>query len=142
MALRMVTPLHPVRLPLSDGEWIEVKAQLNHEEHQDLMEAFYVTSERGELLRQPQKWADAIVVAYLVDWSLTTTVIRGRPRAEIQSALNNLEQESFREIQDAIEAHADRIAAERAEKKTIPSGGHASAPISLSLVAATGGTNG
>jgi hypothetical protein len=143
----IVIPTEPVRVTLSDGQWIELKERLNHGEHQQMMERLYLTLENGDLRRQPLKWADVLVTTYLVNWSYTDPsgrpiVIRGISRNDLQSTLDNLDQEIFQEILDAVEAHASRMAAERAEKKTTRRGDGASPRTSPSLVAVTGATNG
>ena len=125
MSQWMVLP-RIVRLPLGDGEWIDVKAQLNHGESQDVLERCYVVTDTGDVQRKPFRIAQATVAAYLVDWSATDLPIRGEPVSVIDQALNAISQEKFKEIQQAIDAHSDAIDRARQEKKTALSGSAAS----------------
>jgi hypothetical protein len=125
MSSWMVLP-RVVRLPLSNGDWVDVKAQLNHGEHQAVLERCYVLTPDGDVQRQPFKIVQATVVAYLVDWSATDLPIRGAAPALVEQALNSISQERFTEIRQAIDAHAEAIERERDEKKSIPTGSVAS----------------
>lgn len=125
MAHWMVLP-RVVRLPLSDGEWIDVKAQLNHGEAQGVLERCYEAGADGELRQKPFRIVQATITAYLIDWSASDLPIRGEPVSVIEQALNTISQERFKEIQQAIDAHSEAVDRERQEKKTTPIGSGAS----------------
>src|SRR5262245_15946049 len=131
-----------VRLPLADGQWVDVKARLNHGEHTALYQRLYVETPDGDLRRDPMAWADSLIAAYLIDWSALDLPIRGASVADVLSALKVIDHDDFVEIKDAVEAHVNAIAAERAEKKRARIGGGASLPISASPAAAAGAMNG
>jgi hypothetical protein len=135
--------VHPerVRLPLLEDAWIEVKARLNHGETTELYERLYERAPDGELQRHPLRWADALVAAYLVDWSIDPP-IRGAGGDERRAALNAIDQDTFLEIKEAVEAHVNALERARAEKKRRRTGDRASSPISASPVAAAGAMSG
>ena len=62
-------------LTLSDGETLIVKARLTHGEVQEMFARMYTVRE-GQAVVSPQS-TDALVVAYLVDWSAKDE--QGRP---------------------------------------------------------------
>lgn len=119
-------PPRPVRIALAGGEWIDVKAQLNHGEHNGILERCYVTTPDGDLQRHPFKLMHAIITAYLIDWSATDLPILGASPDVIDLALQQISQEKFLEVQTAVEAHAAQLERERLEKKTAPAGASAS----------------
>lgn len=144
--LGLVTP-EPVRLRLSDGDWVDVRKRLNHGEHSRMLERLYIITPNGEAHRDPLKWADVIVTTYLLDWSLADPAkgrldIRGQPLTAIQAALDLIDPDDFAEVREAIETHASAVARVMAEKKRIRSGEAVSSTTSPSLVGATGGMNG
>jgi hypothetical protein len=144
--LGLVTP-EPMRLLLSDGDWVDVRNRLNHGEHTKMLERLYVVTPEGETRRDPLKWADVIVTTYLLDWSLTDPAkgrleIREQPLTKIQAALDLIDPDDFAEIREAIETHASNVAKAAAEKKRRRSGESASATTSPSLVVVTGGMSG
>lgn len=122
----IVPPLSK-RLPLPCGEWLDVKLRLNHGEYQDVQERCYLVKDDGSLQRVPFKWTEAMMIAYLVDWSFVglddqPIAIRGRPADEIASALRGFEQDIYHEIRDAIDAHVAEQDAAREAKKKAPTG--------------------
>lgn len=132
------------RIPLSDGEFIDVKKRLTHGEREDMFarispNAFKV--ERREV-------RTAKVVAYLVGWSLTDGERPGEgqpvpmspdlPESTRIDTIRSLDPDTFLEIHDAIDAHEDRMAEERAEAKKKRTGMPSSDPISPSRFAVVG----
>lgn len=109
---RMVTP-ESVRLPLSEGDFITVKKELNAGEGLDL-EA------------EPPPRTLPVILAYLVGWSFVGTGNEPIPYSPMQSlderraTLRNLDTATMDEIVEALAPHlrANRRAVE--EKKTIP----------------------
>jgi len=108
----MVTP-ESVRLPLSDGDFITVKKELNAGEGLDL-EA------------EPPPRTLPVILAYLVGWSFVGAGNEPIPYSPMQSlderraTLRNLDTATMDEIVEALAPHvrANRRAVE--EKKTIP----------------------
>lgn len=146
MTSRVVAP-GTKRLDLSQGDWLLVKQQLNAGETMDLFEraapGFDITAGVDLKRLAPTKVGMAIVLAYLLDWSLVDDdggpiPIRDATPDEKEAALRLLDLESLVEIMDAISTHD---AANR-EKKRARAIANASEPSSPSLVAAIGGTNG
>jgi hypothetical protein len=140
-------PAETVRLPLPDGQWVDVKECLNHAEHQRMYEALYAEDHSGEIVRQPFKVGDALVLAYLVEWSFTNlderpALLRGRPREEREAMIGNLYQDYYLEVKDAIEAHHAAVSRDRAEKKRRRIGADASPTTSPSLALAAGAMSG
>jgi len=108
----MVTP-ESVRLPLSDGDFITVKKELNAGEGLDL-EA------------EPAPRTLPVILAYLVGWSFVGADNTPIPYSPMQSVderratLRNLDTATMDEIVEALAPHvrANRRSVE--EKKTIP----------------------
>jgi hypothetical protein len=108
----MVTP-EAVRLPLSDGDFITVKKELNAGEGLDL-EA------------EPAPRTLPVILAYLVGWSFVGADNTPIPYSPMQSVderratLRNLDTATMDEIVEALAPHlrANRRAIE--EKKTTP----------------------
>jgi hypothetical protein len=144
--LGLVAP-EAVRLPLSDGDWIDVRKRLNHGEHSRMLERLYIITPEGEARRDPLKWADVIVTAYLLDWSLTDPAkgrleIRGQSFSAMQAALDLIDPDDFAEVREAIETHASAVARAAAEKKRRRTGENASSTTSPSLAVVTGAMSG
>jgi len=123
---RFVQP-ETVTLPISRGDTLVVKKRLTEGERRA---AFARINGKGD-------GSMAMVVAYLVDWSLTDdagrrVTIAGLPDQDRQAILDSLDPEDFTEIGNAIAAHIEAVAVERdAQKKT--GGATASAATSTSV---------
>jgi hypothetical protein len=111
-------------IALSRGRTITIREELNHGETVAMRARMYRERADGQTVVDPLKIPDAIVIAYLVDWTLTDASerrleLRGLPPDDVQAVLNNLREPAVAEIKDAIEAHVDRQrAADEALKKT------------------------
>lgn len=107
---RFVKP-QVTRLPLSGGDWIDVKRRLNTGEQHDLfarmLPPLVTPGEKMQL--QSKEVLLAKVSAYLLDWSLTD---QGRPVPVTDGAIKNLDPDTFGEIRDAIDAHETAMTTE------------------------------
>jgi hypothetical protein len=93
-----------VRLPLSDGDWIDVKKELNAGENRRVFTRIVKTmhfNEKAEV--DPDQVGLSKVVEFLVGWSLVDAAGKAVPVSE--SAINNLDGETYAEIVKAIDAH-------------------------------------
>jgi hypothetical protein len=114
------------RLPLGDGDWIEVKKQLSIGEVQTIERAGMrdYHQVRGEQPAQPRIDVDLNAYAlvrnfmWLADWSFRDA--DDKPVALTISAVAALEPETFTEIEDAISAHITAIA--KAKTPAAPAG--------------------
>jgi len=109
-----VTPV-VIRLPLSDGQWIDVKRDLSIGEQEEMFAGLYRATERGRLRAEPVLVQRAKVLAYVVAWSLTDQ--QGAPVPVSVDAYKNLYSAEAREIIEAIETHEDQRDRERTEEK-------------------------
>jgi hypothetical protein len=136
------------RIEISDGDWLLVRKRLTHGETTEAVKRRFFTGADGVPRIDPIAMQHAQVIAYLVDWSLTSPdgdkiEIRGESADYVEAALNSFDDETVTEILTAIRDHETAmIAARTEEKKTIPSGASESFPISSSPVPAGGGTSG
>jgi hypothetical protein len=111
-------------LPLSRGRTITIRDELNHGETVAMRARMYRERADGQTVINPLQISDAIVVAYLVDWTLTDAAgrrleLRGLAPDDVQAVLNNLKEPVVAEIRDAIDAHVERQrAADDELKKT------------------------
>lgn len=139
MASRFVSP-DVVRLPLTDGDWIDVKKRLNTGEQRRVFAKMARDMVPGEKVKlDPEQVGLAKVIEYLIAWSFTDN---GKPVALSPDALGNLDVDTFNEIREAIEAHEEIQDAEREKEKNERAGGPASKPTSPSPVDAVGATSG
>jgi hypothetical protein len=122
-------------LTLSTGETLIVKKRLNAGERRAMLAAMRLPNGQMDGLLHGQ----ATILAYLVDWTVKDQlsneplIIAGQPREAISRTLDSLDTEDFREIQDLIEAHEDRMRTERQEEKKRQIGSSRSAPDSPSV---------
>jgi hypothetical protein len=116
---RFVSPSSD-RIPLSDGDWIEVKHDLNNGERLALEQAGNLPPIRdgqGGLIT-PIDWSRHELeraFIFLTDWSF-----RGADDKPVKlsiDALRAIDPDTFREINQAILSHSTRRAAEREEEK-------------------------
>jgi hypothetical protein len=151
---RFVKP-ESIRLPLPDGDWIQVKVRLNAGEYRAfIMQSSKATTapcpscgfQSDDLVFDALKYPVELAAAYLLDWSFTmngqVVPIAQQSGEVIRSALDNLEPEDFKLVWQAIEAHKDRQDLARAQEKKRQASATSSAPTLLSPGAAVGVMNG
>jgi hypothetical protein len=112
-----------VRLPLSDGDWIEVRNKLTVGEAR-LATSSFVGSYRPDGSRTPnlETLGMGLVFAYLLDWSFRDE--NDKPVKVSLDALKNLDLETYNEVDKAINAHVEAVEADEAEReKKIPESG-------------------
>jgi len=131
----LATAQRRIDAAVRDGAWIEVKRELNAKEGRRVQKAQIEGNAfvQGEKIRfDPEQVGFAKVAEYLglldnqpIGWSLTD---EGQPVPLTIGALDNLNLETYRAIAAAIDAHEEKVAAEKnAGSETT------SAPISPSL---------
>jgi hypothetical protein len=124
-------------LTLSDGETLTVKARLTHGEVQAMYSRMYALHD-GQAVITPYT-GDALIVAYLVDWTAKDdqgrpVPIRGLSPADVQDRLDALEHEAVLEIRAAIKEHEQAMRDESAAlKKTAAPGAPSSVPTLQSV---------
>jgi len=127
---RFVKP-QTVRLDLSDGDWIEVKKELNAGEHRRVFGRLVKDMRAGERAQlDPEQVGLTKVVEYLVAWSLENN---GKPVEITEGAINSLDAQTFDEIVKAIDEHETRVDAEIEARKNDTGGDKASSPTSPSV---------
>lgn len=146
MRSRVVRP-ERTRIPISDGDWIEVKAELNAGEYRRSLARLRKVAEDGSVSIDPYMLGLHTMLAYLLDWSLVdldgrVIHIRDEGPEVVEHALAAIDIESYEEIRLAILAHERRIYERREEQKKTHTSANASSPISESLAGAGGGTSG
>lgn len=120
---RFVDP-EEVRLPLSDGDWIDVKHTLNAGEYRKLLYDQFKDTDGQTVVLDHAKVGITKLLAYLLGWSFVGK--SGQPEPynpeqpeEIRRALiDNLDPDTYRELVAAINAHEERQDA----KKNVPAG--------------------
>jgi hypothetical protein len=119
---RIVTPT-TVRIPLSDGDWIDVKRELNAGEERRVFGRMVKEMRVGEQPElDPEQVGLTKLVEYLVAWSFTDA--RGKPidlgedNPDLrEAALKSIDTDSYTEVSTAILAHETRVEAEKAARK-------------------------
>jgi len=105
-----------IRLPLSDGDWIDVKKELNAGESRKVFTRIVKTmhfNEKAEI--DPEQVGISKVIEFLVGWSLTDA--SGKPVPVSEASINNLDGETYAEIVKAIDAHEAAQDAAREDAK-------------------------
>jgi hypothetical protein len=126
---RMVEP-ERIRLPISDGDFIDVKRQLTAGEHRriflDQIKGGIIISGQ-ELQLDPAKLGVTRILAYVVGWSLVDA--DGRPIPFSESTLLLQDADTYDEILAAVDAHIEAQERVRAERRANPT----SASLSLAI---------
>jgi hypothetical protein len=129
-------------LTLANGDTLVVKVRLNTGETRALRAAILSGGEQSHADRA----AFPVVLAYLLDWSITDdgrpVVIRDQPPDAVRAVLDALEYESFMEIANAIGDHVQRETTRREDEKKTPITAPGSSATSPSPSAAVGATSG
>ena len=102
---RFVMP-EAVRLPLSDGDWIEVKRRLNVAERRSITSRAAkggVSTDSTRVFVDANEMEFAKVEAWVLDWSFVGA--DEKPVKFSPEAIRALDPDSFTEITDAIDAH-------------------------------------
>jgi hypothetical protein len=120
---RLVKP-ETVRVPISEGDFIELKKRLTHGEREDMSARLMPTLTPGERPQVLTKDVRTVqVLTYLVRWSLrdddNVPLPMGPelPESDRYAMIRDLDPDTFDEIYDAIQAH-ERATAQ--EKKLTP----------------------
>lgn len=129
--VRFVTP-EVVRLPLSDGDWIEVKKRLSVGEERQAFQQI-VGEIKSDGWRRPnlEMVGIAEMIAYLVDWSFRDA--RDKPVKVTIDAIRQLDLATFRELETVLTAHVTAMDAAEADTKNEQSGEPGSATTSPSV---------
>jgi hypothetical protein len=133
---RFVQP-QTIQLPLSEGDWVEVKKELTIGENRAALNAI-----AGEVLPSGSRKLNYDVLglaelsAWIVDWSFcslpTTDHPNGRKIPFSITALKDLTEEDYREVETVVQAHIAKMHAESAARKKARDGEHRSVPTSSS----------
>jgi hypothetical protein len=109
------------RLPLSDGDFLDVKCALTAGEQREIfiqqIKGGVITSGQETQL-DPRKIGITRIVAYIVGWSLVDG--DGRPIAFSEDALLAQDPDTLREITAAVDAHVEQQERRRAERRDNP----------------------
>src|SRR5690606_12168837 len=100
----------------SDGDWIEVKKQLTVGEERAAMQAV-VGEVKADGSRKPnlEMMGLAELHAYLVEWSFRDA--KDKPVPVTLGAIRNLDVDTYREMEAALEQHIKAMEAEAADRK-------------------------
>lgn len=129
---RFAGPSVPKRIPLSDGDWIEVRTRLNNGEAKKLEMAGLMPPIRtapdathpfGEILTpiDLERYELERAAIYLLDWSFRNEAdkpiaLNGRDGTVDLGALRALHPEDFEEVNTAIVTHIIATAKEKKDK--------------------------
>jgi hypothetical protein len=130
MRSRFVKPEVTI-LSLSEGDSLTVRKRLTHGELQDAYARMYIAGLNGDLKMDARKYGDAMICAYLVDWTFRDEAgavipIRGLAPADLSAVLRDLDPLDWVEVRQAIEAHDAAMAEARTQEKKHPDGATAS----------------
>lgn len=130
-----------VRLPLPEGQFLDVKKYLTHgEEHEIFTRQLDSKSVVGETPRlNLQQVGKSKLMVYIVGWSLTKN---GQPVPFSEAALDGLPGEGYAAIRDAVDQHEATMDAERMARKNGHEDKITSPEILPSVNSTAGDTNG
>ncbi len=122
---RVVAP-DVVRLPLSDGDSVEVKKTLNAGEYRKMIYDQYKDAPPGEKITLELRKIEMVkLLAYIVGWSFVgfdgqpLPYRPDEPEDIRRATIDGLDQDTYRELIAAVTAHEEREdAALEAQKKT------------------------
>lgn len=125
-------PPDVVRIAISDEDWIDVKKELNAGETRRIFTDLVKDFRAGEMAElDPRQVGITKILNYIVGWSLTDE--NDRPVPFSMSALENLDIDTYTEINQAIEAHDKAVDENRTARKNARTGETASLPTSPSV---------
>jgi hypothetical protein len=116
-----------VTLPISNGDTITIRKQLNNGEQRALFDRARIPDSnppKMDIVKVPM----AMIAAYLLDWTLTDddghrVEIRGQSADDLLAIVDSLDATTVNEITKVIGDHVAASEAARAEeKKEIPTG--------------------
>lgn len=124
-------------LKISNGDTLTVRKRLTAGEYADYLERISTEGKDGRLKVNRLKRGLALVIAFLIDWSLVDdegkrVQIRNLPVDELESVLKGLDPDDFKEIRNAIDEHETAMDLEREAQKKTNVGEPESKPISIS----------
>ena len=133
MSSRFVLP-GMVRLPLSGGDYLDIKRRLNVGEERRVFARCVkkmVAGEQAEI--DPEQVGKTRICEFILGWGGPGFVMPdGSPVEFSEAALLDLDAETYREIVDAIDAHEKAETALRDAEKNVKDGGIVSGPTSPS----------
>lgn len=113
---RFVVP-ETVRIAISDGDWIEVKRELNAGERRAIFARMSKSMHFGEKPEvEPGQVGKAKLIEYLVAWSFRDR--QDRPVEVTAEAIDALESDTYAELVAAIDQHE----AQQEKEKNAPAG--------------------
>ena len=109
MSIR-VRPPETKRLKISNDDWLEVKKHLTAGESRAMYARMFKYNEDGSRHVDTARVGISKVTAYLLDWSFQDAdgkvmPIAGQPPDVVESYLDAIDPDSFKEVKEAIETH-------------------------------------
>lgn len=99
-------PPEVVRLELSDGDWLDVKKRLTAGETRRVFTRLVKTYTAGDKINlDPELVGKTKILEYVIGWSFVDRSGIVVPFSE--SAIDSLDEDTYREIGEAIEQHED-----------------------------------
>lgn len=123
---RVVVPA-VVRLPLSDGDWIDVKQELNAGEYGDLLVDLVAKKPFSKILQYVLGWSFVGINGQVLPWDLDGDV------AVRRDTLRALDKATLRELVAALDRHEAAEEAALEKKRLIPALAPASSAPSPSV---------
>jgi hypothetical protein len=118
-----------VRLPLSDGEYVDVKQELTAGEQRRIFSQLVKEMHAGEkTVLDPEQVGKTKLLEYIVGWSFLG--LDGQPAPVCESTIDCLDTDTYRELVDAVDAHELRSEQARAARKNGQGGEKVSPAIS------------
>lgn len=128
---RFVQPQPPIRLSLSEGDWVEVKRELSTGERRRMFAAMRPATQGTDV--DVTLYQQVRTLAYVVAWSFLDP--QGAPAPVSAAAYDMLQDDTSQELHEALDAHESQMARARAEEKK-----HSTTPTSPSAGSWAGAT--
>lgn len=112
----------------ADGDWIDVKGELNAGETRKIFTTLIKEFKAGQTATlDPEQVGATKILQYMLAWSFTDQ--QGHPVPFSAAALMNLDADTFQEVNAAIDWHDAQVEARRNERKNARTPATSSAPI-------------
>jgi len=110
-----------VRVTLADGEFIDLKRELNAGEYRDMITAQFKDQVAGEKpMLDMKSFGVTAITSYVVGWSFVDT--DGKPLPFSRDVLLKVDQATFNELKAICETHHEACEKAAAERKNGHSG--------------------
>lgn len=116
-----------VRVPLAEGDFVDLKKSLTAGEYREMLGNQFIQNQQGNMTVDFKNFGFVRILAYVVGWSFVG--LDGGPLAVSADTVNSMDQATFSELLAAVETHHDAAEAAMTARKNAQGTPIASATI-------------